>query len=685
MNFIEWIDKGTINEKFCEKISSLSDLASSKFPVPKGFVLKKEAHEIFFNEIEEKIDSQLEGIHHSNIKEIQDAAKRIQMIVLQSQIPFSIIKEIKEAYGNMNVNISQSLKLQELGFLRLGEKCDVAVRSCPFSDDKKISDNHKLITYLNVSGLEQLRRAILGCYASLFSTENIKYRLINKIFYKKILNEILVQKMVHSDKSGIMHTSSPSKGRKFAEMRAVWGLGKGLEKNKGDHYIIEKKYKRIVEANVVSQFEAFFCSDMCKVIERELPENKFKEQKLGISDLFKLSKLSLEIESKFGPQKIEFAFDGNELYILSMEEENDTITENDYVDESEEWLSISEDELNENNIETSKKDNDGDNNKHNNEYNNIYNNDDNSNMKAEKIEQKEEYVEEKKEDKQEEIMADDSYYLSEERRDAYEEEEGISVELENEIEIETYDIDDSSEDKNEDKNNEPEEEELDEEDVEDTEIKEESIEEIEEKSENKEEKEENYIEIKEEGVWKDFDENDLEEQKMTLESYDVNENEKNEENHEDNNENIEEIEYKHNNDNINDIEEEAQYEKENNKVNNIENEDTINKIDNIKEEYIKNINEQNNNNNENINEQKFYEEDQLDTDYDNNKYNEYNEDSEIIESVDETENKEKNLGHKEEFFSKIKEQLKRYSNLYPHARSALDDFSEEIKKNYEKL
>jgi hypothetical protein len=356
--YVLWL--GEIENRDVSQVGSkafeLNKLTLSTLPVPKGFVITSDAYDLFLTQIHKRIQEQLFDLKLDNKLTIEQAATRIQKLILSSSIPGEVLQEAMQAYEKMNLDVNFGKHLQNFDFLKSGEKAQIAVRSSPSSDKTENLDDHEFISFVNVKGVEQLRRAILACYASVFSTSNVIERLEKRLDYSKIKNSVLIQEMVRCDKSGTLNSSSSRDNA--IEIRAVWGLGKTLEDFRGDLYYLDKSNNRILDVDVQRQDWGYYGVGKGKLLKQELSANRALQQKLDASSLISLGTLSNDLERKYGRSvTINFSFDEESywitsiklgehlkeapkpLYVPKMEEENQY---GQGSSESEDWVEIPE-------------------------------------------------------------------------------------------------------------------------------------------------------------------------------------------------------------------------------------------------------------------------------------------------------------------------------------------------------
>jgi phosphoenolpyruvate synthase/pyruvate phosphate dikinase len=124
--------------------------------------------------------------------------------------------------------------------------------------------------------------------------------------------------MVRADVAGVLFTCDPVRGRRDRMVvEAVLGLGEAAVSGQvtPDHYIL-KRDGTVRKAQVARQPFAVVPVEGGGVEERELGDEG-GEQKLGEEQLRALARLGDDLEQRLGgPQDIEWALEGGELYVL---------------------------------------------------------------------------------------------------------------------------------------------------------------------------------------------------------------------------------------------------------------------------------------------------------------------------------------------------------------------------------
>jgi pyruvate,water dikinase len=200
----------------------------------------------------------------------------------------------------------------------LGGDPPVAVRSSACAEDSETASYAgQQETYLYVRGAEAVLDRVRDCWASFFSERAIFYRQ-QKGSLDDLGMAVVVQRMVRADVAGVLFTCDPVRGRRDRMVvEAVLGLGEAAVSGQvtPDHYIL-KRDGTVRKAQVSEQPFAIVPVETGGTEERELGAEG-SEQKLGEEQLRELARLGDDLEQRLGgPQDIEWAVEGGELYVL---------------------------------------------------------------------------------------------------------------------------------------------------------------------------------------------------------------------------------------------------------------------------------------------------------------------------------------------------------------------------------
>ena len=291
------------------KGANLGELTRAKIPVPPGFVVTADTYFRFIqvNALEPLIKKELFGLDVHDSRQLNERAAKIRQRIIDAPMPRHMAEEIKDAY-------------RELG------EGPVAVRSSATAEDlPEASFAGQQSTFLNVVGAENVVLAVQACWASLFEGRAIFYREEAGYDHTKVGLAVPVQRMVQSEKSGVMFTVEPvtSDASKIT-IEAVYGLGEGIVSGEisPDLYFVEKESLQVVDKTVTPQ------SRMIAIAEgsdgsyeganawREVPEDLREAQKLTDAEIRELARIGRAVEEHYGHhQDIEWAYEGGKFYL----------------------------------------------------------------------------------------------------------------------------------------------------------------------------------------------------------------------------------------------------------------------------------------------------------------------------------------------------------------------------------
>lgn len=291
------------------KGANLGELTRASIPVPPGFVVTADTYFRFIqsNALEPLIKKDLFGLDVQDSRQLNERAARIRQRIVEAHMPQHIAEEIKEAY-------------RELG------EGPVAVRSSATAEDlPEASFAGQQSTFLNVVGAENVVKAVQACWASLFEGRAIFYREEAGYDHTKVGLAVPVQRMVQSQKSGVMFTVEPvtSDATKIT-IEAVYGLGEGIVSGEisPDLYLVNKESLQVIDKTVVPQ------SRMIAKAEgtdgryetanawMDVPENLRETQKLTDAEIRELARIGRSVEEHYGHhQDIEWAYEDGKFYL----------------------------------------------------------------------------------------------------------------------------------------------------------------------------------------------------------------------------------------------------------------------------------------------------------------------------------------------------------------------------------
>ena len=299
MKNIIWFNDLTIKDidKAGGKGASLGEM-SSFMPVPEGFVVTAQAYEAFTNQIKKDIFDLLKQIKIEDSEQLDRVAKDIRDIILKTQIPNELQKEIEDNYNKLK------------GF--------VAVRSSATAEDlPEASFAGQQDTYLNVKGANKVLDSVRRCWASLFTARAIYYRETNKFKHEDVLIAVVIQRMINSESAGVMFTVNPvNNDKQEMIIEGAFGLGEMVVSGQltPDMYLVTKNLE-IKEKNINEQEIGLFRDDNGNNVKKKIEDPS--KQVLSDEHILELAKLGIKIEEHYKkPMDIEWALNQGKIYIL---------------------------------------------------------------------------------------------------------------------------------------------------------------------------------------------------------------------------------------------------------------------------------------------------------------------------------------------------------------------------------
>ncbi|MGA9047994.1 MAG: phosphoenolpyruvate synthase [Dehalococcoidia bacterium] len=311
MEIVKWFeDLGKVDvSKAGGKGANLGELVKAGLPVPGGFVITAQAYLLFTTEsgLSQRISHAIEGLDVDDNAVLQSKAKEIQDMITNADMPSVIKSEIIKAYEELSKR--DSIKAQF-----------VAVRSsATMEDSEQASFAGMNATFLNVHGKDDVIRKVKECWASLYGARVIFYRS-KKEFLDEPVIAVVIQKMVNSEKAGVMFTANPSNNNLASlVIEGAFGLGEVVVGGQvsPDYYEVEKSTLKIKDARVSHKNFKIVRDDKGQNLEVKLSKKEAEEQVLSDAEVLDLANLGLKIEAHYGsPQDTEWAIEGNKIYMV---------------------------------------------------------------------------------------------------------------------------------------------------------------------------------------------------------------------------------------------------------------------------------------------------------------------------------------------------------------------------------
>ncbi|MFX0166462.1 MAG: PEP/pyruvate-binding domain-containing protein [Candidatus Hodarchaeota archaeon] len=281
--------------------------------VPPGFIINTKSYKNFLktSQIKEKLLHILSNGYHA--KDIIGISNRIKELYLRAQSTQEITEEIKIAYTKLVRKTSKNTSF--------------SVRSSTDIEDSNcFSFAGQAESYLNIKTFKGIINYIKNCWISLYSPQALlNFLKMNKENKKISLIElkmaVIIQKMINSQKSGVLFTVNILNNDKNEMLiNSTWGLGDTNTNNifVPDMINLDKKQFKIVKIVIVKKEKMSLINSNRPLTGLSKIKQKLKEIcSLNNHQLFQLYNLGLNIESVFNyPQDIEWAIEKDILYTL---------------------------------------------------------------------------------------------------------------------------------------------------------------------------------------------------------------------------------------------------------------------------------------------------------------------------------------------------------------------------------
>ena len=290
------------------KGASLGEMINIGVPVPGGFAVTAQAFRDFINRagIAKKLFEALD-VDVNQESELHKAEEAAKKLIMDAKVPEDIEKAIKSRYEEM--------------VKREGKQVFVAVRSSATAEDlPDASFAGQQETYLNMRGAEDVFNAVRKCWASLYGARAIFYRVEQGFEHDKVNLSAIVQKMVDSEKSGVMFSSQPSTGEPLVVIEGAWGLGESVVSGSvsPDNFVVDRASKKILSKYIASK-EIMIVRDpkTLKTVTVKVPAKKKEAVVLTDKEAVELAGYAETLEKHYGiPQDIEWGVEKGKIYIL---------------------------------------------------------------------------------------------------------------------------------------------------------------------------------------------------------------------------------------------------------------------------------------------------------------------------------------------------------------------------------
>jgi phosphoenolpyruvate synthase/pyruvate phosphate dikinase len=286
------------------KAVGLGSLLREGLLVPRGFAIGAHAYREFVTEtgLAGPIHELLAGAESLHAQ--ADASVRIRTLFEGQAIQAPLREELERAYGE------------------LGEP-PVAVRSSAMSEDAaeaSFAGEHE--TYLWVEGAAAVGRAVLRCWASLFTPQALAYFRRVGVPADETAMGVVVQTMVPSEAAGVMLTLDPVTGdRSQITIEGSYGLGEAVAAGEvnPDRFAVDKVTLEIRSRTLSAKHVAHrFDPGAGEVRLVGVPAEQQELPCMSDEEVVEVATLGKRVERALGaPQDLEWAIGpGREVHLL---------------------------------------------------------------------------------------------------------------------------------------------------------------------------------------------------------------------------------------------------------------------------------------------------------------------------------------------------------------------------------
>ena len=292
--WIDTVDPADALRRTGAKMGRLAEMARDGLSIPLAFAVTIDGfrEHVSATGLDEAIDRHLTGLDGADSSAVEAAAESIRAAFRETAMSPELAAEIEEAYEDLSDRCSDL-------------NVPVAVRSSATGEDSSDASFAGIFdTYLGISGVQATINAVRDCWASLFTTRAVDYRLKRGISHHDMPMAVGVVELVHARASGVAFSVHPVTGKSDRiVIEANWGWGEAVVQGlvTPDHVEVGKADRRILKHDVsrkdiVSAFD--FAAGV--VVEVPMPTRLRERACLDDEQIGAITAAVLEIESRYG-------------------------------------------------------------------------------------------------------------------------------------------------------------------------------------------------------------------------------------------------------------------------------------------------------------------------------------------------------------------------------------------------
>ncbi|UCE73326.1 MAG: phosphoenolpyruvate synthase, partial [Methanomassiliicoccales archaeon] len=311
MKTIVWANE--VNKKSIPQVggkgANLGEMLAVNFPIPQAFIVTADAFEHFITTvgIKEDILRILTDVKVDDENNLTTSSKSVREVVRGAKIPWNLEVDIVGAYKKLSAMAGDT-------------EAFVAVRSSATAEDlPEASFAGQQETYLNVHSKEDLLDKVKECWGSLYTPRAIFYREKQGFAHEEVKLAVVVQRMIHSEISGVMFSSDPSTGAPEVLIEAGFGLGEAIVGGQitPDTYKVTQDTLEIIGKKISKQTWMYTKNESGDTIKQNITQELQELQKLTDEQIRAVAEIGVRIERHYNePMDIEWCIENGEIYIV---------------------------------------------------------------------------------------------------------------------------------------------------------------------------------------------------------------------------------------------------------------------------------------------------------------------------------------------------------------------------------
>jgi len=287
------------------KMGRLAELSQAGVNLPRGFTVTVAAYQRHWERsgLAEAVHAVLGGLGpDTGSAETEAAAAAARAAVASRDLDPELAALIGDAYEEL---CSRCFEIN----------VPAAVRSSAIGEDSGTASFAGIFdSYLGVSGPGRVLDAIRACWASLFNTRAVAYRLRHGLDHADMPMAVGVIELIHARASGVAFSAHPVTGKTDrVVIETNWGWGEAVVQGlvTPDHIEVGKADGRILryqvaEKTVVSAFD--YAAG--RVVETEMPGRLVSQRVLDDEQITAITDAVLAVERHYGyPVDVEWVLD----------------------------------------------------------------------------------------------------------------------------------------------------------------------------------------------------------------------------------------------------------------------------------------------------------------------------------------------------------------------------------------